>query len=516
MRTEQKTNTKNSIGRATVFVILLLIQLGFIAAVYFHWENKYGYLSEITILIGFMVELGIFGRHMNAGIKMPWMIFIMIFPLAGIVMYLLMGTRNSSKKMRQRYEEVDSRLFPHLKQKEETLKSLSENVSDAYGIGYYLYNSCSYPIYDDTKVTFYDDSVPALKEQIRCLKQAEKFIFMEYHAVEDVEFFQEIKDILAEKASQGVDVRFFYDDIGSIGFVDPSFIKRMEERGIKCRVFNPMAPILNIFMNNRDHRKITVIDGKVGFTGGFNLANEYFHITTPHGYWKDTGIKLEGSAVNNYTVLFLEMWNAIKRETLIDTDIKKFLIPHTGSNPEYGYVQPYGDSPLDEEHIGENVYLDIINQAEKYVYICTPYLIITDEMTRAMTLAARKGVEVKIITPGIPDKKTVYAMTRSYYRHLVLKGVRIFEYTPGFSHAKMCLSDDRIATVGTMNFDYRSFYLHFENGCYMVNVPCIKDIKADFEKMFSQSKEVELKWIESRGIRTRIWQCILRLFAPML
>jgi cardiolipin synthase len=278
-------------------------------------------------------------------------------------------------------------------------------------------------------------------------------------------------------------------------------------------VFNPIVPALNIFMNNRDHRKITVIDGEIGFTGGYNLADEYFNITHPYGHWKDSGIKLTGDAVNSLTCMFLEMWNVIDNT---DKDYGSYLPKYDFKASDKGYVAPYADCPLDGEAVGENVYMNIVKNAKRYVYFTTPYLIITDEMQRELSQAAKRGVDVRIITPGIPDKKLVYQVTRSYYAGLVKNGVRIYEYTPGFIHAKQCICDDEVATVGTINLDFRSLYFHFENGTYLYKCSAIGDIKKDFDDTFPICTEVTDKYKNGRSAVLRIWQCILRLFAPLL
>ena len=271
-------------------------------------------------------------------------------------------------------------------------------------------------------------------------------------------------------------------------------------------------PFLNLFMNHRDHRKITVIDGKVGFTGGYNLADEYFDRVRPYGKWKDTGLRLEGEAVRSLTSIFLELWYL---QTMVKEPEEKYLgIVH--SVEAEGYVQPFADNPLEEERIAETVYLNLINLAQKSLYISTPYLIITDEMVHALGFAAKRGVDVRIITPGIPDKKTVYAVTRSYYAGLARQGVRIFEYSPGFCHAKQCLCDGKIASIGTSNFDYRSLYHHFENNVLLFDCDAVDAIAEDFESLFPQCREVTADYTSGRGGMLRTWQYILRLFAPLM
>jgi cardiolipin synthase len=286
----------------------------------------------------------------------------------------------------------------------------------------------------------------------------------------------------------------------------------MNKLGIRCQAFNPAMPFLNFFMNHRDHRKITVIDGKVAFTGGYNLANEYFGITEPFGKWKDTGLRLEGEAVQSLTATFLEIWSLSTRKT---EDVSRYLsVRHSVAAP--GYIQPFGDNPLTDERCAENVLLNMLGRAERYIYFITPYLIITDEMNRALGLAAKRGVDVRIITPGIPDKKTVYAVTRSYYAGLARQGVRIFEYTPGFCHAKQCICDGKIASIGTSNLDYRSLYHHFENNVLLYGCEAVDAIAEDFENLFPKCREVTEAYASGRGAMLRTWQYILRLFAPLM
>ena len=321
---------------------------------------------------------------------------------------------------------------------------------------------------------------------------------------------------MEERVKAGVEVRVFYDDMGSIGFINTDFVKKLEFAGIHCRVFNPFMPGLNVFLNNRDHRKITVIDGKIGFTGGYNLANEYFNYTHPYGQWKDTGIRLEGDAVRSLTITFLEMWNAVSMKDINDTDFDQYLVKSDYQAAQEGFIQPYADSPMDDEQVGEEVYISMINKAERYCWFMTPYLIITDEMTHALCLAAKRGVDVRIITPGMPDKKLIYSITRSFYHGLVKNGVRIYEWTPGFCHAKMSVADDCMATCGTINLDYRSLYHHFENGCFMADSQTVLDIRDDLGATMNECREVTEKYRTGRSAYLRLGQLFMRLFAGLL
>ena len=434
------------------------------------------------------------------------------FPILGVCLFVLFGNEGSTAMIRHHLANIDTQTDKLLNQKPDVLEHLKKDRR-IYNQSWYLWNKAGFPVYQNTDVRFYKDTCEALEAQKEELKKAEKFIFMEYHAIQDSTAWAGIEAILKEKAASGVDVRVFYDDMGSIGFLSKPFVKRLQSEGIKCKVFNPVMPVLNVFMNNRDHRKITVIDGKVGFTGGYNLADEYFNLTHPYGQWKDSGIRLEGEAVRSLTVIFLRLWSALEKEK---ENLSGFFPEVSCDASAQGFVQPYSDSPLDGERTGENVYLNLIKGAQDYVYITTPYLIIDDEMKRELTMAAERGVDVRIVTPGIPDKKLIYSVTRSYYAGLATRGVRIYEYEPGFIHAKQFLADGEIAAVGTINLDFRSLYLHFENGCLFYDCPAVADLKTDFDELFEISREVTGKYSAKQNVAVRGVQCILRLFSPLM
>lgn len=327
--------------------------------------------------------------------------------------------------------------------------------------------------------------------------------------------FDTMTEILMRKAAEGVDVRVIYDDIGCISTLPPKYNKKLEGMGIKCAVFNPFRPILSVVMNNRDHRKIFVVDGKVGFTGGINLADEYINEKSRFGYWKDTGVRLEGEAVWNLTAMFLTAWSYVNHSR---EDYKEYMpqIYQTELPETDGYVQPYGDSPLDHETVGENIYLNMINDAENYVYIFTPYLIIDNEMLVSLCNAAKRGVDVRIVTPGIPDKKLIFLLTQSHYEPLLRAGVKIYQYTPGFIHAKSFLCDDKVGTVGSINLDYRSLYLHFECGVFMYRTKALEQLKQDCLDTFEQSEEMTLEFCRNQNVFIRILQGMMRLVAPLL
>lgn len=505
MASKNRKKSGNSIPRAVFVALSFLLQLGWILVRILALNNS-PYFAALTGLVAVIAVLKLYGRHTNTAYKMPWIMLIMAMPVMGLSLYLITQVALTPRSIHKRLTKQKERISAYLPQQEEVLSALPpENAN----LARYLHNYEGMPVWGDTAAKYYGETLDALADMKQDLERAEKFIFMEYFILEDGEAFRQIREILERKAAQGVEVRLMYDDVGSIGKTNWRYAKDLSDSGIRVQVFNPALPLFNLFLNNRDHRKITVIDGKVGYSGGYNLADEYFHYTRPYGHWKDTGIRLEGQAVRSLTATFLELWNVNAR---IEEDVAPYL-EITHSVPSDCAVQPFGDSPLDDERSAENVYLNLIGMAKHSLWIMTPYLIITDEMTRALELAAKRGVDVRLITPGVPDKKTVFAVTRSYYAPLVRQGVRIFEYTPGFCHGKMCLCDGTVATIGTSNLDYRSLYLHFENNVVLYGGEAAGQMGQDFQEMFLQCREMTEAY---RSAPLRVWQCILRLFAPMM
>ena len=518
---EGKEKTKNGVKRMIFAILSIVLEILVIFMLLTRLYEYAAWVEGALRIFSVILVFAIYSQNITSSMKMPWIILIMVVPIVGTVMYLLVGLNGGTRKMRLRYEEVDRRLMPLLPGQtdpEARLAQLTAQDPSASGISSYIVRNSGYPVYQNTDVVYYDDALKGIRAQMADMEKAERFIFMEYHAIEDKESWKWIEDILAKKASEGVEVRVFYDDMGSIGFINTDFVKKLEKRGIACRVFNPFAPGLNLFLNNRDHRKITVIDGKVGYTGGYNLADEYFNLTHPFGEWKDTGVRLEGDAVRALTITFLEMWNAGQtgKTEAADTDFSVYLPSYDYQAVQNGYIQPYADNPLDTERVGEEVYISMANKADRYCYYITPYLILTDEMIHALSLAAKRGVDVRIITPGIPDKKLVYSVTRSFYHPLAVNGIRIYEWTPGFCHCKMSVADDKMATCGTINLDYRSLYHHFENGCWVYDEKTAVQVRQDFESMFRQSQEVTDEYREGGSAALRLSQMILRLFAELM
>lgn len=510
MGKDRRKHSGNSILRAVFVGLSLLSQIGWMLLLILKLNEHSAWISLITGVLAVIIVLRLYSKHTTAAMKMPWIMLIMAFPVMGLSLYLMIVVCGDLGKMGKRVRDVHEQTLRMLPQPDEIPETMETSVASQYR---YLSRHTNSPVYRNTDVRFYAEAKDAFEALKAELEKAEAFIFMEYFIVADGSAFRELREILERKAGQGVDVRLMYDDVGSIGYVNFKFARELNQAGIRCQVFNPALPVLNLFMNHRDHRKITVIDGKVGFTGGYNLSDEYFDRTRPYGKWKDTGLRLEGEAVQSLTAAFLEMWYASGR---ITEDPEKFLrIRHSVPGAE-GFVQPYCDDPKGSERAAENVFLNLISQSQNRIWFTTPYLIITDEMNRALGLAAKRGVDVRIITPGIPDKKTVFQLTRSYYSGLVSQGVRIYEYTPGFCHAKQCLCDGKMASVGTSNLDYRSLYLHYENNVLFSGCGAVRQVEEDFETLFDQCEEVTEKYRSGRGAILRMWQCVLRLFAPMM
>ena len=508
---KKKLHIGSSIPRFVFVGLSVLFQVGWIVLTALVLNEHYPWAELATRVLSVAMILGINSKQDNSAFKMPWIMLIMAFPVMGLSLYLMLVIFGDMGNTGKRMKVARSAVRRFLPDSGCTTEQLQQQDLPGTGISGYLQNYVDCPVYRNTAVKYFGQAADAFASMKQDLENAVSFIFLEYFIVSPDESFGEVCEILIRKAKQGVDVRLMYDDMGSVR-VNLLFARKLADAGVRCMVFNPAVPVLNLFMNHRDHRKITVIDGKVGYTGGYNLSDEYFDRTQPYGKWKDTGLRMEGEAVRSLTAVFLEMWNTCAR-TKEPAD--RFLdVIH--SVPSAGFVQPFEDNPLGRERVAENVYLNLIYAARESLYVTTPYLIITDEMTNALALAAKRGVDVRIVTPGIPDKKTVYAVTRSYYAGLARQGVRIFEYAPGFCHAKQMLCDGKTASIGTSNLDYRSLYLHFENNVLLYGGEATAQMAADFESLFRACREVTDLYRSGRSATLRLKQYILRLFAPMM
>lgn len=470
------------------------------------------YIAIIEVLYGIfsiLLVLAIIKESKSLSSDLPWIIIIMMFPIVGALLYVIIGRNLHRSKI---LKSINSNIELSKKYLVQDKKIKDEIDRNDYDKLKYISDYVGFPVTKNNNLKYYYLGELAYKDMLEELKKAEKFIFIEYFIINNGEMWQGVLDILEDKAKEGLDVRVMYDDMGCLAMLPSNYPKVLEAKGIKCIAFNELKPFFGVIMNNRDHRKMMIIDGHTVFSGGINLSDEYINVTHPHGHWRDNGIRIKGDAVWNFTVMFLSMWNAYRN---VDSDYYKFKYNFKTEYKSNGYVVPYGESPLDDEIVGENIYLNIINQAKKYIYIFTPYLIIDTDMINSLTLAAKRGVDVRIVVPGIPDKKIVYDLTSSYFDTLMKYGIKIYKYTPGFIHSKVFVSDDNVSTVGTINMDYRSLYLHFECGVFMQDVDIIKDVKKDLEDAIDKSHLVTKK--EARpSFFKGLWQAILRLFAPLM
>lgn len=498
--------------RLFIVIVLLLIQIAFIILLLTKFKFAMPYLYFAMELLGIFVLLKIINNKANPNYKIAWIIPVLTIPVFGMFFYFVFGIKPNEKKD-IRANAVNKNLKENLVQSNKILKDLKKENLDAYNQANYLINN-NFPIYNNTSVQYFKIGEEFYEQLIIELKKAKHFIFLEFFIISEGKMWNTILDILKQKVSEGVDVRLIYDDVGCIVTLPKKYYQQLNKYGIKAVSFNQFVPILTSKLNNRDHRKIVVIDGNVGFTGGINLADEYINEKERFGHWKDNGIMIKGDAVWTFTVTFLTTWNYVSKT---NDDYDKFKPDYYGKTKikNKSYIQPYDDSPIDSETVGKNVYLNLINKAKKYIYITTPYLIIDDEIENAIILAVKNGVEVKIITPGIADKKAVNEVTKAYYNNLIEKGVEIYEYEKGFIHAKTFLVDDLYAAVGTINLDYRSLYLHFECGVLIYNDKCIKDIKNDLIDTMKKSINIKIEDTQISVFRA-LKRAILKLFAPLM
>lgn len=501
--------------RVAFIFIPMLLQLIFLIAVIRRFNEYFVFFYGASVLLSLIVVLWIINKKDNPAYKIAWIIPILLFPIFGGLFYIIFGGDKLSKHIKQKMKFIVDKTKDVLAHNDSVLDEIALQDELARNQSRYIQNYGFYPPQCNTQTEFLPIGEVKFAKLLEELSKAERYIFLEYFIIEEGLMWNSILDILVKKASQGVDVRVIYDDAGCLFTLPYGYDKKLEKMGVKCCIFNPLIPLLSPRLNNRDHRKITVIDGRVGFTGGINLADEYINKIDKHGHWKDTAIMLKGEAVWSLTVMFLTMWDYLRG---VDEDFSKFKVDYAAEKEIgcQGYVQPFADSPLDDEPVGETVYLNLINKARHYVYITTPYLILNTELEKALTSASKAGVDIRIITPHVPDKWYVHEVTKSFYKSLVESGVRIYEYTPGFMHAKNFVVDDEYGIVGTINLDYRSLFTHFECGVWMYRTSSIKEIKKDFLGTLQVCTEItmddfnNIKWYQT------LTGSLLRIFSPLM
>ena len=503
------------LSRVVLVGAAILAQVLALTIVIWRFSNYFVYFYAICTVLSIFVVLWILNSKSNYAYKLAWIIPIMIFPIFGGLFYLMLGGNKSSKRNKRKMLEIAKKMQSFLCQDLEIMKRLEQENRSAANQAVYINDYSNCPVYSNTTSEYLasgEEKFLRLQEE---LKKAERYIFLEYFIIDEGVMWDTILEILEEKVKQGVDVRVIYDDVGCLFTLPYGYEKKLEGMGIKCCVFNPFIPVLSLRLNNRDHRKIAVIDGHTAFTGGINLADEYINAYEKYGYWKDSAIVIRGDAVWSLTVMFLSMWSFLRRNGE-DYETFKPSLNRAKSFMSNGYVQPFADSPLDDEAVGESVYLNLLGNAERYVYINTPYLILDNEMSTALSLAAKRGVDVRITTPYIPDKWYVHAVSRSNYDMLIESGVRIYEYIPGFVHSKTFVVDDMFAVVGTINLDYRSLFLHFECGVWLYDTKSVSEIKKDYLSTLEVCKSITLE--DCRNVKwfKRLARTILKILNKIM
>ena len=499
-------------SRAALVAVLIVAQILMHLALFFWFRQYLPHYTVIQAAFTFGMTIYLFNSGMDSTAKLTWLMLIAVLPLAGAALLLYTRTNLGHRRVQRLVEQRIDETRGALPQDAEVLERLR---GDAYGMDdlhRYVNRSGCFPICGNTEVTYYrsgEDKFAALMEEI---EKAERYIFLEYFIIEEGYMWGRILKTLVRKAKKGVDVRVLYDGTCEFSKLPHDYARRLEAVGIKTKVFSPLRPLLSTHYNYRDHRKILVVDGRVAFNGGVNLADEYINRKALFGHWKDVAVKVTGEAVRSFTLMFLQMWNVDEKQPDW-SPCREAPPPAAGAE---GYVMPYADCPFDEDKVGENVYIDMLYRAGSYVHIMSPYLILDGELETALRYAAQRGIDVKLILPGIPDKKLAYALAKSHYRRLLEAGVGIYEYTPGFVHAKVFVSDGCRAVTGTINLDYRSLYHHFECATYMYRTPCIEAIEADFEQTLALCRAVTEETIRDERLFYKLAGSLLKIVAPLL
>lgn len=500
--------------RRVLVILLLLLQAVFLVRLVTSGSAFSQRINLLLTMASVFAVLSIVAKKDKGAYKTLWIFLILSFPLFGGLMYLLFKSQSPTRRMKEALDKAERKAAQLYELPGTGYLAAAEQTGSCFPQVRYLQDHAGFPIYSNTKTKYFTPGEAMLEALLPELEKAEHYIFLEFFIVQEGVMWDSILKILKQKAAQGVKVRLIYDDIGSFLLLPVGYAKTLASYGIECTVFNPFRPVLTVKQNNRDHRKIIVIDGKVAFTGGINLADEYINAIEKHGHWKDSAVMVEGKAAWSFALMFLQMWELCNGT---DEDFAAYYpwVDAPCDTPEDGLVQPYADSPMDEENVGEHVYLQILNQARDYVYINTPYLIVDDSVLSALCLAAKRGVDVRIVTPHRWDKRLVHMTTRSYYRDLIKAGVKVYEYSKGFLHAKSFVCDDCIATVGTTNLDFRSLYLHFECGVWMWSSTAVMEVKQDFTDTLEVCQQIREDDCDNHLI-VRLVQDALRLFAPLM
>lgn len=496
-------------------LLMMLVQFAIIFVISVFLTDNTAHMYTLMNILGSLLIIYEINRDEEPGFKLTWVMLIAVIPVFGALLYLFLHYNKTSRRIAAKSELIKDETIKYTRQEPSVLEELKNFSLDDIGVSRYVYKFSGFPVYNNSSVKYFplgDDMFVDLKDELR---HAEKFIFIEMFIINPRgRMWPEILDILKQKAASGVEIRLLYDGMGCMNLLPGDYDEVLRKIGIGCRIFSPIVPLFSTYQNNRDHRKNIIIDGRAAYTGGVNFADEYINERERFGHWKDNAIKICGAAVAGFTSMFLQMWNVADKK-LCGDDYGKYItaaLPAEGK----GFVMPFADSPLKNDMFGETMYMNNLNLANSYVYIMTPYLVLGTNMLTALKNAARRGVSVKIILPHIPDKPYAFWLAGTYYKELIENGVEIYEYIPGFVHAKMSVSDDKRAIVGTINHDYRSLYLHYECAAYMVGVPEIGDMKNDFIETLAKCKKITVENYKERSLLTRGLGKLIRLIAPLL
>ena len=496
--------------RLTIVAVLILLQFLFIAATLQVFSDHYYYVNATLIILSLIATVIVVNNNTDPGFKLAWAVSILIAPLFGGILYLSVGGQKLTKWSKRR---IPLNIQDATVEKDWVRDIQDEEIRQQAS---FIQTKAGFSPQGQTQVTYFSSGESMYEAMLKELEAAEHYVFLEFFIFEEGKMWNQMMEILERKIRQGVDVRMIYDDVGSVNSLPRRYYKKMREKGIRCYVFNPFVPFIFFRMNNRTHRKIMVIDGYTSFTGGINIADEYINVKERFGHWKDTGVMLKGAATWNLTAMFLNTWNFVSAaENRKNQDNYRPDRYHALPETE-GIIAPYGSSPVSPVPVPTSVYCNMIDKAKKYVYITTPYLIPNNEIMRSLERAAQNGVDVRILTPAKWDKYLVHILTQSNYRELIGAGVRVFEYTPGFIHAKSFVCDDELAIVGTINLDYRSLYHHFEDAVWMYDTPVVQDVYQDFIETQALCEEVTPEFLKKRPMFRRVIGWIIKLFGPLV
>ncbi len=500
-------------SRLGLILLLFLFQVFLMFGIFSRFVNFLPHYLGGALIFTVVMMLYLLNSSIDPTAKITWVLTIVLLPVFGAALFWYTQKDPGHRALKRRLGKLLDDTKDKLPQAPEIYGALKKEDPGAAALAGYLQRIGNYPVYSHTEVTYFPSGEDKFAELLKQLELAEHFIFMEYFIIDEGIMWGEVLEILARKAAAGVEIRVLYDGTCEFTTLPYDYPKRLGALGIQCKMFAPLTPFVSTHYNNRDHRKILVIDGHTAFNGGINLADEYINLKNRFGHWKDTAVMLKGDAVRSFTLMFLQMWEIDEKKPEFDKYLRFPTFPPENAP---GFVIPYGDSPLDKNKVGERVYMDILNRAKEYVHIMTPYLILDGEMETALKYAAERGVEVVLILPGIPDKKAPYALAKTHYKSLMESGIEIYEYTPGFVHAKVFVSDDREAVVGTINLDYRSLYHHFECGTYLNGSSCIPQIEEDFQETLSKCRRVTAETMKKEKLRVRLAGYLIKVVAPLL